>query len=142
MESHLGAAAGRDIRGAIDLQMTTALELERDGITDEIADPLEIEALAAVFRQPGAGVEEAVVVAAYEDLVLMRLSGEPVELGLDVGDGTGVGEVAGVDEEVPRGDVDVCTVVGVREADDADGGLVAGRGEGSATKEEDNAVDD
>lgn len=122
--------------------MTAALKFERDGIADEIADALEVKALAAVLRQTRAGVEEAVVVAADEDLVLVRLSGKPVELGLNVGDGAGVGEVAGVDEEVAGGDVDVGAVVGVGEADDADGGLVAGRCEGAAAEEEDDAVDD
>lgn len=43
------------------------------------------------------------MVACNHDLVFVGKGGEPVDLGLDLGDGAGVGEVAGVDEDVARG---------------------------------------
>ena len=45
------------------------------------------------------------MVASYRNLVLMRQAVEPVNLGLDFGRRTGVGEVAGVDEKVTVGDI-------------------------------------
>lgn len=43
------------------------------------------------------------MVACDHDLVFVGEGGEPIDLGLDLGGGAGVGEVAGVDEDVPGG---------------------------------------
>jgi hypothetical protein len=120
----------------------SALDLLHGQGTFEVNQPLEVDLGAALdVGLDAAGlVKVAVVVAGDDNLDLVRLTLEPVELLLDVLGGTRVGEVAGVDEDVAGGHPDGL-VVGVGDADDADGGLVAGRAEGVAAEEEDEVVE-
>lgn len=70
-------------------------------------------------------IQQNVVVACDEDLEGVRVGIEPVEAGLDLGEGAVGGEVAGVNEDVAVGE-DGLAVVGVGDADDA--GVVGGFG--------------
>lgn len=69
----------------------------------QIADVPPLYRFVNVRRGPRARIEIAVMVACNHDLVFVGEGSEPVDLGLDLGDGAGVGEVAGVDEDVPGG---------------------------------------
>lgn len=82
----------------------------------------------------------AVVVAGDDDLLFVRETVEPVELGLDLRDCAGVAEVAGVDEDVAGWDGGWGVGVCVGEADESDAvgvGWVVGR----PAEEEDKGVD-
>lgn len=80
------------------------------------------------------------MVAGYDDFLLVRERVEPVELGLDLRDGAGVAEVAGVDEDVAGWDGVRGAGVGVGEADDADS-VGAWWAVGGAAEEEEEGVD-
>lgn len=110
--------------------------------TLQVNQPIEVDprAIRLVLLRPSPSIEPRVVVPGHDDLDRMRLRLEPVELDLDVGGGARVCQVAGVYEDVAGGHVDDL-VVGVGDADDADGGLVRRRVEGVAAQEEDGAVE-
>jgi len=119
-----------------------ALDLLHRQLALEIHQAVQIEGGTRAHILVGARlrVKEAVVVSRYDDLDAVRLGLEPVELFLDGGGGAVVGQVAGVDEDVARGDADDL-VVGVGDADDADWRAAARRVEGRAAQEEREVVE-
>jgi hypothetical protein len=70
----------------------------------------------------------------------VRLFAKPIELLLNVRDSAGVCEITRVDENITVRDVDL-EIMRVGDADNADGGLVAGRKKRTAAEEEDNMVE-
>lgn len=71
-------------------------------------------------RRRRSALEQYVVVARDDNLLPVRQRVEPVELGLQLGEGAADGEVAGVEEQVAVGHVGLC-VVRVGYADDGYG---------------------
>lgn len=69
----------------------------------QIANVPPLDRLVNVRPGPRARIEVTVMVACNHDLVFVGEGGERIDLGLDLGDGAGVGEVAGVDEDIPGG---------------------------------------
>ena len=101
---------------------------------------LDLPSRGFVLGPPSQLIEPTVVVPADEHLVPVRQRSQPVDLLLDIIDGAGVGEVAGVDEQVAiRHGHDV--VVRVRDADDTNGGPVTRGPKGPATQEENDVED-
>lgn len=131
-----------NVRHAKDGDLPALDFLDRE-VALEVQEAVEVHLCTSldVLIRPRAGVEPGVVIPRDDDLDGVGLGLEPVELGLDVAGGAGVGEVAGVDEDIAGGDGDDL-VVGVGDADDADGGLVGGRAEGPAAEEEYEAVEE
>lgn len=80
------------------------------------------------------------MISCDDDFDLVRLALQPVDLLLDFFSGPGLGQVAGVDENVTGGDVDEL-FVSVGYADDADGGSAARRSERLAAEEEQEVID-
>lgn len=87
-------------------------------------------------------VEPAVVVAAHQDLVLVRQRGEPVDLLLDGGRRAAVGQVAAVDQQVTVGHVLDGGVVRVRQTHDLDRHLVPRRPHRVPAQPEDDGVEE
>lgn len=89
-----------------------------------------------VLVSPRTDIEVAVMVPADDDLVRMRKGEEPIDGGLDLVDGTVVGQIAGVDEQVTIGNVSELERVGVGDTDDTDRVGVRGWKAGRPTEAE------
>ena len=94
-----------------------------------------------ILNQARTLVKPRVVVARDDYLDRMRLGLEPVQLHLNVADGTAVGQIAGVDEDIAFRDGDGL-VVGIGDAYNPDGGFPPRGVESMAAQKEDNAVED
>lgn len=82
----------------------------------EVVEGFPVELGVAVCGCQGSAtpwIEVGVVVAGYDYFVLEVEGVEPVDLGLDFGGCSGVGEIPGVDEEVAGRDVLGLQAVGV-----------------------------
>lgn len=108
----------------------------------EIMKPIQVDRSTSfdVRVKTASRIKPTVMITSNDNLHLMRLALQPVELLLDIGSGPGIGQVASVDEDVSRRDVDEL-LVGVRYADDADGWSVAGRNKWAAAEEEQDVVE-
>ena len=111
------AAAGGDLRRAVDSQVpVTGVEGEGDAAVLEVVEVFPVELGVAICGCQGLAapwVEVGVVVTGDDYFVLEVEGVEPVDLGLDFGGGSGVGEVPGVDEEVAGRDVLGLQAVGI-----------------------------
>lgn len=106
------------------------------------APPVETRLGVDVLVLARARVKVAVVVAGDDDLVFMGKCVEPVEGLLDGFYGAVVREVAGVEQQVARGNVGGLVGMRVADADDPDGRPILGRVEGGATQIEKDGVDE
>lgn len=85
-------------------------------------------------------VKPAIMIPADDNLHLMRLAFQPVELFLNVFSSPGIGQVACVNENVARGDVDHL-VMGVGYADDSNSWLATRRNKRLASEEEKDVIE-
>lgn len=90
--------------------------------------------------QAASRVKPAVMVSRDDDFYLMRLALQPIKLLLYICSGPRIGQVARVDENVARRDIDEL-VVRVRYADDSDGWSAARRNERLASEEEKDVIE-
>lgn len=107
----------------------------------QIVHTSPMDMLRLIFRSPRPGIEEAVVVARNEDLVLEGQGIEPVDLGLDFCDGAVVCEITGVDYDVAWWEEGRFEVVRVRNADETDTCGRFGEAVWRATKKEEKSID-
>jgi hypothetical protein len=108
----------------------------------EIMEPIQVDRSTGfdVRVKTASRIEPAVVISSNDNLDLMGLALEPVDLLLDVCSGSGVGQVASVDENVTWRDINEL-VVSVGDADDADGWSVTRGNEWAPTEEEQDVVE-
>lgn len=114
----------RDSRSAIEIQLPTALEFQRDSFVLEVVKCPVIQLLAIVFRKSRLGVEVAVMVACDDNLLSMRQGRQPVKLLLYLFDIALVCQVSSMNQHITTryGDgVSMC----VRDANNLDFRLVS-----------------
>jgi hypothetical protein len=131
----------RDIRNTKDVNLPSMNLFNRHPAL-KIPQPTHIRLRTTlnININPTLVIKPTIMVPRNDNLDRMRLRFQPVQLLLNILNCARVREVTGVDEDVARRDGDLF-VVRVRDTDDFDGGLVAGRVKGAAAQEEDDIVE-
>lgn len=85
-----------NIGRAIEIQLSSTLELQRDSLVLEVVETPEIQLLALIFRLSRLGVKIAVMVACDDNLLSVRKRGQPVQLLLYLFNSTSVCQISRV----------------------------------------------
>ena len=65
----------RNSRSAVEIQLSTTFELQRDSLVFKIVNIIELELLPIVFCKPGLGIKVAVMVSCDDNLLAVRKRG-------------------------------------------------------------------
>lgn len=70
----------RNTRASIEIQLPSSLELERHTLVHQIMHALEVQLFIAILLPSRLRVEIVIVVSRDDNLLSMRLRGDPVDL--------------------------------------------------------------